>query len=70
MDGKRQEKEETWGEEEREEVNWGLQLGRVSGCKREVGSPLVGGEKGGPLPRGFCSVVSKGISDSKVNCGV
>ena len=70
MDGKRQEEEESWGEEEREEVDWGLKLRRVSVCKREAGSPLVGGEGGGPHPRGFCSVVSEGISDSKVNCGV
>lgn len=56
-------------EEDREEVDWGLKLRRVSGCKREAGSPLVGGEGGGPHPRGFCSVVA-GISDSKVNCGV
>lgn len=67
---------------EREEVGWGLELRRdfrgSPAGKREAGPPLVGGEGGGEagvggvvlVLGGFCSVVSEGISDSKVNCGV
>lgn len=60
----------------REEVRWGLKPGRdyrgLRAGKREAGVSSGGwGRRGRDRgPPGFCSVVSQGISDSKVNCGV
>lgn len=51
MDGKRQEKEESWGEEDREEVDWGWKLRRVSGCKRGRGLLWWVRKEGSPSSR-------------------
>lgn len=79
LDGERQEEEESRGER-RGRVGAGAQKGlqRVSSWKERGGASSGGWRRRGrswgggvvPVLGGFCSVVSEGISDSKVNCGV